>query len=85
MAAATDYLLPLQVGVNVPSATEIVAKNVKLWTHDAAANEVILQVDMRNAFNSVVRCNMLAEVKARVPQLYPYTTTPMSFLATGTK
>ena len=38
----------------------------------AIGKPVLLQVDLRNAFNSLDRSAMLAEVQARPPLLYPY-------------
>ena len=61
----SEYLLPLQVGVQVPNAAELVARRVKLWAKEAAPGEVLLQVDLRNSFNSLDRNAMLAEVQAR--------------------
>ena len=70
--SASMYLLPLQVGVQVPNAAERVARHVSIWTRMRAEDEVILQVDMRNAFNSLDRQEMLIEAKFRAPLLYPY-------------
>ena len=38
LASVSEYLLPLQVGVQVPNAAENVARRVKMWTKEAAAN-----------------------------------------------
>ena len=51
--SASEYLLPLQVGVQLPNAAERVARHVRLWSQSRAEYEVILQVDMRNAFNTL--------------------------------
>ena len=51
--SASTYLLPLQVGVQVPNAAERVARHVSIWARTRAEDEIILQVDMRNAFNSI--------------------------------
>ena len=60
------------MGVQVPNAAETAACKVRLWTQDAKPDEVLLQVDMRNAFGSVYRRKMLAEVKSHCPCLFPY-------------
>ena len=72
VAKTTEYLRPEQVGVQVPNAAETAARKVRLWTQDAKPDEVLLQVDMRNAFGSVDRRKMLAEVKHHCPCLFPY-------------
>ena len=70
--SASTFLLPLQVGVQVPNAAERVARHVSLWARTRAEDEIILQVDMRNVFNSIDMQEMLNEVKSRTPLLYPY-------------
>ena len=62
----------MQVGVDVPNATETVARKVRLWTRQDGADEMVMQIDLKNAFNSIDRSKMLAEIKARTPLLYPY-------------
>jgi len=72
LASLSEYLLPLQVGVKVPNAAEKVAHEVKAWVDESVPGELILQVDMKNAFNTLDRIALLEEVKARSPLLYPY-------------
>ena len=72
VAKASEHLRPEQMGVQVPNAAETAACKVRLWTQDAKPDEVLLQVDMRNAFGSVYRRKMLAEVKSHCPCLFPY-------------
>ena len=56
----------------MPNGAETVARTVRLWMQKAGEREVLLQVDLRNAFGSVLREKMFAEVKTRCPVLYPY-------------
>ena len=56
VAKTAEYLRPEQLGVQVPNAEETAARKVRLWTQEAKSDEVLLQVDMRNAFGSVDRC-----------------------------
>ena len=72
IAKTTEHLQPEQVGVQVPNAAETAARKVRLWAEDAKPDEVLLQVDMRNAFGTVDRQKMLAEVKSHCPCLFPY-------------
>ena len=87
LGAVSSYLLPTQVGVKVPNAAEIIARKVKAWRQEAPHDEVIVQVDLRNAFNSVDRGVLLRQVKERVPALYPHAhacySTPASFFGNG--
>ena len=69
LASLSEYLLPLQVGVKVPNAAEKVAHEVKAWVDESVPGELILQVDMKNAFNTLDRIVPLEEVKARSPLL----------------
>ena len=72
IAKTTEHLQPEQVGVQVPNAAETAARKVRLCTKDAKPDKVLLQVDMCNAFGSVDRQKMLAEVKTHCPCLFPY-------------
>ena len=72
VAKTAEYLRPEQIGVQVPNAEETAARKVRLWTQEAKSDEVLLQVDMRNAFGSVDRRKMLAQVKSHCPGLFPY-------------
>ena len=72
VAKTTEHLRPEQVGVQVPNAAETTARKVRLWSQNAKPDEVLLQVDVRNAFGSVDRRKMLAEVKSHCPCLFPY-------------
>ena len=68
----TEYLLPLQVGVQVPSAAETMARTIDLWSGETDNGDFVLQVDMKNAFSSLDRQAMLHEILKRAPRLYPY-------------
>ena len=70
--ASLKYQLPLQVGIQVQNAAEKLARKINLWTQSAKPGEVVLQVDLKNAFNSLARQTMLDEIRTRAPLLYPY-------------
>ena len=78
---------PRKLESKVPNAAEIIARKVKEWRQEAPHDEVIVQVDLRNAFNSVDRSVLLRQVKDRVPALYPYAyacySTPASLFGNG--
>ena len=54
------------------NAAETAARKERLWNEDAKPDEMLLQIDMRNAFGSVDRRKMLAEVKTHCPCLFLY-------------
>ena len=63
---------PIQVGVQVPQAAETVARIAKLWGDGCVPGHALLQIDMRNALNSLDRVEMLKQVQRHAPALYPY-------------
>lgn len=68
-----DYLQPHQVGFGTPLGCEA-AIHATRWFGLSHANtdQVILKLDIKNAFNSVERDTLLEEVKDLVPNLYPF-------------
>ena len=60
------------MGVQVANAAETAARKVSLWAQHPKPDEVLLRVYMRNAFGSVDRRKMLAEVRSNCPCLFPY-------------
>ena len=50
-----ECLTPEQIGVAVPNAAETAARQARLWLQQAGDRDVMLQVDMKNAFGSVER------------------------------
>ena len=74
---ATRALQPLQVGVGVPGAAELVAMSLQSMVdgmhHMAAAGDwVVLQVDVANAFNTVDRNAVLPGAVSFSPAMYPW-------------
>jgi hypothetical protein len=65
-------LVPLQVGVQVANAAELLARRIRLWAKHAPSGSALLQLDLKNAFNSVLRTNMLSCVKQFAPALLPF-------------
>jgi len=76
---ATTHLLPTQVGIQVSGAAEMVARTCQLWYDRRNRDELLLQVDIRNAFNSVSRVHLLREVSNHLPSLLPYAWSSYSF------
>ena len=67
-------LQPLQCGVGVRNAAEMVGMGLQRYVqskHSSGANDyVVLQVDMRNAFNSISRDAVFKGCLAKVPSAY---------------
>ena len=71
---AVDQLKPLQVGVAVKNAATNIAlacsRLLPRIRKDASVG--ILQIDLRNAFNTVDRAAVLRQVRAKAPMLLPW-------------
>lgn len=68
-----NYLLPHQVGFGVKFGCEGAVHAVRTYVlHPRNARKLVLRVDIKNAFNSVERDVMLAEIKNKTPQIYHY-------------
>ena len=68
-----ECLQPRQCGVGVPYATELVGMGVQRLADVCPINEwVILQVDVRNAFNTIHRPAMLQQCLRKTPSIYDW-------------
>lgn len=68
-----NYLHPQQIGFGVKFGCEAAVHAIRSYVRNPKNGlKVILKVDVKNAFNSVERDVMLAEIKDKVPQLYRY-------------
>ena len=59
---AASRLQPEQVGVGVLRGAESLVHKVRMWLQQALPNHVLLQLDFKNAFNSVKRKVLLQAV-----------------------
>ena len=85
---AMKTLEPLQVGVGSSLGTERVARLAQLWhmQNHHRSDKVLVKFDIRNAFNSVSRAQVLARVRVSLPELLPWlkaTYVPESLLKYG--
>jgi hypothetical protein len=74
MAACQDAgpaLAPLQLGVGVPGGSQSVGHALRSGL-SCCPGDVTLQLDFRNAFNSVSRTALLQAVASRAPRLLPF-------------
>jgi hypothetical protein len=65
-------LEPEQVGVGVQRGAERLVHKVRMWLQQALPDHVLLQLDFRNAFNSVKRKVLLQAVADHCPWFLPY-------------
>ena len=87
---AIQQMVPTQIGVGVQGACETTAIAIQNWVeqHVHQPNWAILQVDVKNAFNSIDRQAVLDAVHDRIPKLtawtiFCYSTHSQLFLGTG--
>lgn len=62
---------PIQLGFGTPGGCETAAHATRHFANDLDQDQVILKIDMRNAFNSVRRDIFLWQVRKHAPTLYP--------------
>ena len=66
----SDHFLPLQYGVGVPNGCETVVHTIQQALTHPTSPHFVLSIDMKNAFNSVPRPVILAEL-FKHPQFSP--------------
>jgi hypothetical protein len=63
-------LYPVQLGVGVRGATELIAHGVNYFLHESRnPSLVLLQLDFKNAFNACNRSLIIEQTRLRAPQL----------------
>lgn len=68
-----NYLRPRQIGFGVKFGCESAVHAIRSYVRNPGNRcKLNLKVDVKNAFNSVERDIMLAEIKDKIPQLYLY-------------
>ena len=71
-ASIAGELQPTQLGVGVPLGCEAAVHAVRKFTHsERGRGEVLVKVDLSNAFNSVSREAVLSQVSRRCPSALP--------------
>ena len=73
-------MLPLQIGVGVPKATEFLSHAVQAWAQHAQADESVILVDFVNAYNTLDRQKMLEAVAKVAPRFLPFVPTSATAL-----
>ena len=66
-------LAPLQLGQHgTPCGAEAAAHAARLHLNNAQADQLLLKLDFKNAFNCLRRDKMLDAVSQSIPDLYPF-------------
>ncbi|KAI5642477.1 reverse transcriptase (RNA-dependent DNA polymerase) domain-containing protein [Phthorimaea operculella] len=69
----STYLRPRQLGFGTKLGCEAAIHAIRAFVMDPQnENNVIIKLDLKNAFNSVERDVLLAEVRDKIPSLYPF-------------
>ena len=83
----TGTLPPLQYGVGVRGGAECLIHHARNWLHTAPPDHGLLQLDFRNAYNSLNRNHMLSAIAHHCPILSHYATAcygnPATLFASG--
>lgn len=72
LSKLTDYFNPLQLGVGIPGGCEAAVHSTRRFIEGMQADDVVVKLDFRNAFNCLHRDTMLKAVFEKVPELYRY-------------
>lgn len=67
-----DLLQPHQLGVAAPLGLERIVHGVQLWAASGRHDEIVAQVDLKNAFGCVSRQAFMAAVETLCPMFLPY-------------
>ena len=65
-----QQLRPVQLGYGTPGGCEAAVHASRQFLENLSDNEVLVKIDMRNAFNTVRRDRFLSTVRQRAPSLY---------------
>jgi hypothetical protein len=68
----SDKLLPLQYGVGSRGGAETIIHFTRNWMAKAPPNHALLQLDFKNAFNSLSRQSLLSAVEEHCPLFYHF-------------
>ena len=68
-----DHLKPAQLGVGVSGAPELIFRGIQHLLHSRSVEPLyLLQLDFRNAFNSIDRSQILQQLQQVAPALVPW-------------
>lgn len=70
--AMSTYLQPHQVGFGTHLGCEAAIHATRLFATQDDTGEILIKIDLKNAFNAVERDVILSEVREHIPELYPF-------------
>lgn len=79
--ATSNYvhlLAPHQLGFGVPGGCEAAVHTARRYTQNLPADQVLVKIDFKNAFNCVRRDTILEAVALHIPELLPFATSAYS-------
>ena len=68
----TDEFQPHQMGVCIPSGSEVAVHACRNFIRFEDSNSILLKIDFKNAFNTVKRDAILHKVKELLPKIFPF-------------
>ena len=66
------YFHPHQLGIGTPGGCEAEVHSARRYIEALPQDHVLVKLDFTNAFNSILRRDMLHSVYTRLPELYAY-------------
>ena len=67
-----DYFKPQQLGFGIKGGCEAAVHSVRSFILQDSSAEVLVKLDVKNAFNSVERDTLCHMIKEKIPKLYSY-------------
>jgi hypothetical protein len=68
----STFFQPIQLGFGIKGGGKAAVDSIRKYIKNQSDAEVILKIDVKNAFNSVERDSILSMVKDITPDLFPY-------------
>lgn len=68
----SSYLQPHQVGFGTILGCEAAIHATRVFAEEEESNNILIKIDLKNAFNSVERDIILNEVREHIPTLYSF-------------
>ena len=67
-----DFLSPRQAGIGVSGSCEAIVHATRRFIDNMTADDVVVKLDISNAFNSLHRAYMLSCVAERIAEIYKF-------------
>ena len=63
---------PIQLDVGAPGLAEVAIYTLRRYAESLSNNHIIVQLDFRNAFNTLRRATMMEVIRRELPELYNF-------------